>query len=69
MDMKRIRSLLLGAGILLSQIMCAHVAWNWCALKYAARYEGGSAPGYAALLWALPYLAGVGLCGLLGRKR
>ena len=67
--MRRSGRMFLGAAVILSQAMCAHVAWAWCALVYGARYEGTSAPAHVALLWAIPYLAGIALCALLAYEK
>lgn len=49
-------------AVLLSDIMCAAVAYNYCSLQWSARYEGASAPPSIAYLFAIPYLLGIILC-------
>jgi len=67
-------SVLFGAlAILLSDVMCAVAAYNYCALEWGARYEGWSAPANTALVLVIPpYGAGIAacaaLCWLFGKK-
>lgn len=49
-------------AILLSQILCAVVAYHYCRLQWAGRYAGWSAPAYTAIWYAVPFAAGIGLC-------
>ena len=66
-------SLIFGASaVLLSDIMCAVVAYNYCALVWGGRYAGYGAPPATALLYAVPYLIGIAVCAALAlvfRKR
>ena len=43
-------------AILLSDIMCAVVAWNYCDMLWGIKYAGYSAPASAALLLAISCL-------------
>ncbi len=52
-------------AILLSDVMCAVVAYNYCKLTFGARYAGYSAPASTAFLLAIPYLAGIVICIIL----
>ena len=47
---------------LLSDIMCAVVAWNYCDMNWGIQYAGYSAPVWVSLLSALPYAAGIAVC-------
>jgi hypothetical protein len=49
-------------AILLSDIMCAVVAYSWCEMEYGIKYEGYSAPANTSLLLAIPYLIGIIIC-------
>ena len=49
-------------AILLSDIMCAVVAWNYCDMLWGIKYAGYSAPASAALLLAIPFLFGIMIC-------
>lgn len=52
-------------AILLSDVMCAVVAYNYCFLQWGAVYEGFSAPADVAFLYAVPFGAGIVLCSVL----
>lgn len=52
-------------AVLLSDMMCATVAYNYCSLQWGALYKGSSAPPVIAFLFAIPYLAGMVLCTIL----
>ena len=52
-------------AILLSDVMCAAIAYNYCALQWGAQYEGWSAPADTAFLLCIPYGAGIIICVLL----
>lgn len=52
-------------AILLSDVMCAVVAYNYCKLTFGAQYAGYSAPASTAFLLAIPYLAGIVICIIL----
>lgn len=48
-------SILFGAlAVLLSDVMCAAAAYNYCAMEWGARYEGWSAPASTALVLLIP---------------
>ena len=48
-------------AVLLSDIMCAVVAWNRCDMLWGIEYAGYSAPASAAFLSAIPFAAGIAL--------
>lgn len=52
-------------ALALSHLMCAVVAYQYCALEWAGRYAGASAPPSVALLSLIPYSLGVAGCALL----
>lgn len=52
-------------AILLSDIMCAVVAYNYCELVWGGKYAGYSAPASIAFLLAIPYLIGIVICVVL----
>lgn len=70
--MKVLSRILAAAAVLLSDAMCAVVAYDWCALEWGGRYAGYSAPPETALALAIPFLAGIGVLAALsivfGRK-
>lgn len=49
-------------AILLSDIMCAVVSYNYCAMQWCGRYAGCSAPPSIAFLLAIPYAIGIAVC-------
>ena len=49
-------------AVLLSDVMCAVTAYQYCALQWGGRYEGYSAPASAALLYAVPFGVGIAAC-------
>ncbi len=71
-DMKKLSVCFGVLAVLLSDIMCAVVAWNCCNMIWGIRYAGYSAPAWTALLLAIPFLIGIGVCialALLFRKK
>lgn len=52
-------------AVLLSDVMCAVVAYNYCALQWAGKYAGSGAPAGVAFLYAVPFAVGIGVCVLL----
>ena len=52
-------------AILLSDIMCAVVAFNYSNLAWGGQYAGYSAPVSTAFYFAIPYLIGIVICVVL----
>lgn len=46
-------------AVLLSDIMCAVVAYNYCNIKCGIEYQGFSASTNTAFLMAIPFLIGI----------
>lgn len=70
--MKKLSVIFGVSAVLLSDIMCAVVAYNYCDLVWGGRYAGYSAPPGTAFLYAVPYLIGITACAALAlafRKR
>ena len=63
--MKKISRLFIVLAVLLSDIMCAVVAYNYCALQWGGRYAAYSAPASTAFLYFIPYGIGIVLCIIL----
>ena len=63
--MKKLSILCTVLAILLSDVMCAVVAWNYCDMLWGIRYAGYSAPASTAFLWAIPFVAGIVVCACL----
>ena len=53
--MKKISRFFAALAILLSDILCAVVAYNYCALQWGGRYAGYSAPPSTAFICAVPF--------------
>lgn len=49
-------------AILLSDVMCADVAFNYSNMLWGIRYAGYSAPANAAFLLAVPYIIVILIC-------
>ena len=62
---KRLTGLFAALAILLSNVMCAAVAYNYCTLQWCGKYGGCSAPADAAFLLCIPYGVGIAICVLL----
>lgn len=52
-------------AVLLSDAMCAAVAYSYCDMQWGIRYSCYSAPANAAFLLAIPYAAGIVICAAL----
>ena len=67
------RSIIFGVlAVLLSDIMCAVVAYNYCNLLWGGQYAGYSAPANTAFLYAIPFAIGIVVCvalALVFRKK
>ncbi len=60
--MKKLSTLFTILAILLSNIMCAVVAWNYCDMLWGIKYAGYSAPASTAFLSAIPFVVGIAVC-------
>ena len=63
--MKRISLLLTIIAIILSHLMCFVVAWNYRGMLCGIAHSSYSAPAEIAFLTAIPYAAGILICGIL----
>lgn len=52
-------------AILLSDVMCAAVAFNYCDMLWGIRYASYSAPASTAFLLVIPYAAAIAVCAAL----
>ena len=50
---------------LLSDVMCAIVAYNYCDLLWGGKYAGYSAPASTAFIYAIPFAFGIIVCIVL----
>lgn len=60
--MKKLSIVFTALAILLSHIMCAVVAWNYCDMLWGIKYAGYSAPASTAFLSAIPFVIGICIC-------
>ena len=63
--MKILSTVFLVLAVILSDIMCAVAAYNYCNITWGIKYAGYSAPAGTAFLTAAPYAAGVTACVIL----
>ena len=54
-------------AILLSNIMCATVAYNYCDIQWGSQYAGYSAPASVAFFFGIPYAIGIVICTALAK--
>ena len=60
--MKKISNIFIALAVILSDVMCAVVAYNYCAMQWGAKYAGYSAPASVAFLYVIPYGIGIEVC-------
>lgn len=63
--MKRLSMVFVILAVLLSDVMCAAVAYNYCDMLWGIKYAGYSAPAYVAFFTAIPYAIGIIVCVIL----
>ena len=63
--MKKISNIFIALAIILSDVMCAVVAYGYSNLQWGAKYAGYSAPASVALLYAIPYGIGIVVCAVV----
>lgn len=63
--MKKLSLFFTVLAVLLSDGMCAVVAYNYRGMLCCIAHEGCSAPADIAFLWAIPFLIGIGICAVL----
>lgn len=63
--MKKLSILFSILAILLSDIMCYVVGYNYCNMKWGIKYSCFSAPASVAFLGCIPYLMGIAVCVVL----
>lgn len=60
--MKKLSNVFGMLAILLSNIMCAVVAYRYCDMLWGIKFGGYSAPAGVAFIYAIPYLIGIAVC-------
>ena len=63
--MKKLQYLFTAFALILSHLMCFVVAWNYRDMLCGIAHSGYSAPAEMAFLTAIPYAAGIIICGFL----
>lgn len=66
--MKKISNIFIVLAVILSNVMCAVVGYNYAAMQWGIEYAGYSAPASTAFLYAVPFLAGITVCAVLAIK-
>ena len=52
-------------AVLLSDVMCAVAAYNYCDMVWGIKYACYSAPAWTALLTAIPFAVAIAVCVIL----
>lgn len=63
--MKKISVFFVLLAVLLSDVMCAVVAYNYCDLLWGGKYAGYSAPANTAYFYTIPFLMAIIMCLIL----
>lgn len=63
--MKTLSNLFMVLAVLLSDVMCAVVAYNYCDMVWGIKYAGYSAPVSTAFLVAVPYAIAIAVCAII----
>ena len=66
--MKKLSILFATVAIILSNVMCIVVAYNYRGMICCIKHEVCSAPPEAAFLYAVPFLIGIVVCVVLAIK-
>ena len=60
--MKKMSNIFIVLAVILSDVMCAVVAYNFCGIQWGIKYAGYSAPAWVAFLYVIPYGIGIVVC-------
>ena len=63
--MKKLSYLFTAFAIVLSDIMCFVVAYNYRGMLCGIEHAGYSAPASTAFLYAIPFVVGIVVCAIL----
>ncbi len=63
--MKKLSYLFIAFSILLSNVMCFVVAYNYRDMLCGIEHAGYSAPAHTACLYAIPFVIGIVVCAFL----
>lgn len=61
--MKKLSVFCFAMAVLLSDVMCAVVAYHYRGMLCGIQHKGYSAPAGVACVLAVPFLLGIALCG------
>ena len=70
--MKKISNIFIIFALILSNVMCAVVAYDFCNMQWGIKYAGYSAPEWVAFFSAVPYAIAIAVCLVIAfvlRKR
>ena len=62
MKMKKLWILFIVLAVILSDVMCAVVAYSYCDFVWGGKYAGYSAPASTAFVFAVPFLIAIAVC-------
>lgn len=60
--MKKISTIFIVLAVILSDVMCAVIAYHYCEIQWGIQYAGYSTPASVAFLYAIPYGIGIVIC-------
>ena len=63
--MKKLSVLFGFLAVLLSDVMCAVVAYHYCDMEWGVRYACYGAPASVAYLLAIPFVIAIAICVVL----
>lgn len=63
--MKKISNIFIVLAVVLSDVMCAVVGYNYATMQWGIKYAGYSAPANIAFLYATPFVVGIVVCVIL----
>ena len=63
--MKKISNIFIVLAVVLSDVMCAVVGYNYAVLQWGSEHAGYSAPASTAFLYAIPFVTGIIVCAVL----
>ena len=66
--MKKMSTIFIVLAVILSDVMCAVVAYNYCAMQWGIQYAGYSTPVSVAFVYAIPYGIGIVICIIVAMR-
>ena len=63
--MKKFSTIFIALAVILSDVMCAVVGYNYATMQWGIKYAGYSAPASTAFLYAIPFVIGIIVCAIL----